>query len=87
MKSVAIERLSATIDYSGGNTLSGLKTTISSIEARITRTRKRMKTIRIILSNQNSMDFKLLEEYQSLNEDVRGLEIFKAEFKYNKRML
>lgn len=83
----AIERVSPTIEFTGGNSTGDLKSTIAAIEARITRTKKGMRTIRIMLSNQTRMDCDLLEEYQGLNEQLRALEIFKVEFRYNRRML
>jgi hypothetical protein len=87
LRSIALDRIGPTIEFAGGGTVGNLKDTIAAIDARITRTKKSMRTIRIMLSNQSRMDCDLLEEYQGLNEQLRALEIFKVEFRYNRRMI
>lgn len=82
-----LERVSPTIEFSGLDSIVDLKQTISAIDSRVWRTKKEMRTIRLILSNQDRIDWRLVEEYQGLNEQLRALEVYKAEFRYHKRML
>lgn len=79
-----LERVAPTMDFHPGGDLKG---TIQAIDARISRTKKTMKLIRTMLSNQDRMDWKQLEEYLDLNEQLRVLEMFKVEFGYKRRML
>lgn len=79
-----LERVAPTMDF---HPTGEIKETVQAINARIGRTKKAMKLIRIMLSNQEKMNWKQLEEYQDLNEQLRLLEIFKVEFSYKRRML
>lgn len=84
MKISPLERVAPTMDF---HTSGDFKGTVQAIDARIGRTKKTMKLIRTILANQDKMDWKQIEEYQDLNEQLRVLEMFKVEFGYKRRML
>ena len=75
------------IDTYSGSTRIGCSDTINIIRNRIHVIRNKMKSLRILLSNQEKMDLGMLENYQHLNEDLRRLKIYEAEFVHTRNML
>lgn len=75
------------IDLYPRSTKQGCDDTIIIIRDKIYTVRNKMKSLRIMLSNQDKMDFKMLSDYQNLNDDLRRLKIFEAEFIWTRNML
>lgn len=78
----ALERIGITVDYSRG-----VEDTINALRTKANRLKIEMKTLRTLLSNQETMDTKTLNKYQDLNEQLRICSIYKAEFVHAKNML
>lgn len=75
------------IDSHSGSTKRGIHDTVNVIRNRINLTRNKMKSLRMLLANQEKMDLGMLDEYQKLNETLRGLKIYEAEFTWQRNML
>lgn len=86
MNTEALEKIGITVDYSPSGAR-GIEDTIDSLHCKSTRIRKAMGILRQLLSNQQQMDLKMLEEYQDLNDQLRICSIYKAEFIHTRNML
>ena len=75
------------IDITPGNSKSDLKNTINALGMRKVRIQKKMRLMARQLRYNDEIDMDMVNAYQKLNEDLRAVKIYEAEFCYKKNML
>lgn len=75
------------LEITPGTKKSDLQATINALMLRKRRIQKKMRTLARQLRYNEGIDHDMVTLYQKLNEDLRKVKIFEAEFCYKKHML
>lgn len=75
------------IDLKASDTIPELQDTINSLREKKLKIVKEMRTMARTMRRQEKLDMNMLDKYQDLNQKLRDVKIWEAEFVYTRNML
>jgi len=75
------------IEYSMNNSKTELNGTIDALNSRKARINCKMRLLARKLRQDENMDVRDLDEYQRLNDELKGVKLWEAELAYTRNML